>query len=623
MGYFIANLCPAFEKEAHSHATCEGIMSRAKTTVLVLGLFFLALPSVGMAQTQLTGALFGTLTAENSPYFITGGGADTVYVPPYYTLTIEPGVELHFGENNRLWVAGTLLVEGEPGDSVLFTAHGGGYPGAWKGIVLFSMGASGSVISRARIEYGEINLVFYETTATIANSSLYGASSNSIRIYAGSPTIQNCRISLTTIGQGGNAVAGQGGSARVWDCTLNGRSGGESGIKFFDGATPSIRNNTLGDFSNSGIELIDCYDAVVHGNVIANVDFRGIELQDNVIADISRNVVSGSRGPGIYVDGCTSITLLQNTIYNTGAGQVADKDGIFVGLETYSTLFCGNIVMGSTGYGVRSNSDAVDVHYSCFYNNASGSYGGQAYEGVGNLFENPQVHLGLQYHDPEFLRLQAGSPCIDACVCGEDDPDGTTGDIGARFYNQNEPPVIDSRIPASPNLVDLTWGEEVQFSVNAHDPEGEELAYHWYFKGELVSESSSADIRIFDDVGDTIRVEVDDGYYEGITTVTWIVGSVAAPEPVDEGVPDRFDVTRVYPNPFNATVQVHIAVPQTGDIRLHICDLLGRTVTSQSRRVQPGVHPFVFQGHTWASGVYFLRAECNGESRLQKLVLVR
>ncbi len=67
-------------------------------------------------------------------------------------------------------------------------------------------------------------------------------------------------------------------------------------------------------------------------------------------------------------------------------------------------------------------------------------------------------------------------------------------------------------------------------------------------------------------------------------------------------------LTALYPNPFNASVTVRIAVPQLADLRLEVYDLLGRHVeTLHSGAVQPGYRSWSWRGQG-ASGVYMLRA---------------
>ncbi len=77
----------------------------------------------------------------------------------------------------------------------------------------------------------------------------------------------------------------------------------------------------------------------------------------------------------------------------------------------------------------------------------------------------------LAYSNPN-LSLTQGSPCIDAGFPTWYDPDETRSDIGAIYYNQNIAPQIDEYSPIHLILSGYSWGDQVDFSVTAHDPEG-------------------------------------------------------------------------------------------------------------------------------------------------------
>jgi len=69
------------------------------------------------AVNNLEGSLSGTISAEFSPYEISGD----IYVAEGNTLTIEPGVELQFTGNYGFTVNGDLMAEGKPDSLITFT----------------------------------------------------------------------------------------------------------------------------------------------------------------------------------------------------------------------------------------------------------------------------------------------------------------------------------------------------------------------------------------------------------------------------------------------------------------------------------------------------------------------
>ena len=95
-----------------------------------------------------------TLTRKCSPYTLADGR--TLTVDGWY-LTIEPGVEVRFGENAHLEVGynqkGRLVAQGTEEAPITFTSAKRKEPGYWGGIRL-NDNAGGSVIDHAVLEYG-------------------------------------------------------------------------------------------------------------------------------------------------------------------------------------------------------------------------------------------------------------------------------------------------------------------------------------------------------------------------------------------------------------------------------------------------------------------------------------
>jgi hypothetical protein len=116
--------------------------------------------------------------------------------------------------------------------------------------------------------------------------------------------------------------------------------------------------------------------------------------------------------------------------------------------------------------------------------------------------------------------------------------------------------------------------------------------------------------------------------------IGWDVASEPQ-EPSDPGdtPPDRFAVTRVYPNPFNPQVNVdfvvEFSVPVPAEVRLDVFDLRGRLVA----QVGPTVYPTGPHSMTWngvassgakvASGIYFLRLLTGLGQEVRKVMLVK
>ncbi|MBS1261955.1 MAG: Thermophilic serine proteinase [Calditrichaeota bacterium] len=93
------------------------------------------------------------------------------------------------------------------------------------------------------------------------------------------------------------------------------------------------------------------------------------------------------------------------------------------------------------------------------------------------------------------------------------------------------------------------------------------------------------------------------------------------------GVPDEFSVGHAYPNPFNPSLAVDLALPAPGEVTVALYNVLGQRVAQSTARMSAGRHTVTLSaetsGGTLAAGVYLLRVTHAGEARTQKVVLAK
>ena len=100
---------------------------------------------------------------------------------------------------------------------------------------------------------------------------------------------------------------------------------------------------------------------------------------------------------------------------------------------------------------------------------------------------------------------------------------------------------------------------------------------------------------------------------------------------VDPGprVPATLQLDAPTPNPGRDAIRFRFALPSAGPARLTVHDVQGRLVSSLASGVQPaGWHALTWNGRQGrgprlAAGVYVVRLETSGDTRVRKLVLVR
>jgi len=90
-------------------------------------------------------------------------------------------------------------------------------------------------------------------------------------------------------------------------------------------------------------------------------------------------------------------------------------------------------------------------------------------------------------------------------------------------------------------------------------------------------------------------------------------------------LPNTFTISSTYPNPFNPATTVTVAMPERGNLKLEVYNLLGQRVATLAAGVQEaGWRSFVLDGSNLASGVYLLRAYVPDKlGQVKKITLVR
>jgi hypothetical protein len=96
-----------------------------------------------------------------------------------------------------------------------------------------------------------------------------------------------------------------------------------------------------------------------------------------------------------------------------------------------------------------------------------------------------------------------------------------------------------------------------------------------------------------------------------------------APE-TEDNVPRDVELYQNYPNPFNPGSMISYGIPTEARVSLTVHDVLGRTVMTLVDDLQgPGYHSVPFVASELASGVYFVRLQCEQIVRSRKMVLLK
>lgn len=91
-----------------------------------------------------------------------------------------------------------------------------------------------------------------------------------------------------------------------------------------------------------------------------------------------------------------------------------------------------------------------------------------------------------------------------------------------------------------------------------------------------------------------------------------------------EETPSQFVLFQNYPNPFNPTTKISFSIPESGDYKLEVYNILGQKVaTLIDAYLAPGIQEYSFSGANLPSGTYFYRLTGKNISLSNKMILMK
>ena len=93
---------------------------------------------------------------------------------------------------------------------------------------------------------------------------------------------------------------------------------------------------------------------------------------------------------------------------------------------------------------------------------------------------------------------------------------------------------------------------------------------------------------------------------------------------VDLGLPSKFELSQNYPNPFNPSTTISFTLPESGNIKLIVYNIIGQRITELVNGFQEaGIHTINFNGENLPSGFYFYRLETKNNVENRKMLLIK
>lgn len=265
------------------------------------------------ATTYVEGAIVQDTvwTLVDSPFVVSGD----IVVYSDAVLTIEPGVEVRFGEKFSLIVEGKLVANGTKDKMITFTSNKHDpETGDWSTIKF--NGTQSSSLVYCLIEYGINGITVENGFLDIQNSLIDGNSENGIIITDGNVEIKNSRIANNTMG--GIYIAG-GGQVTIQNNVIGGNG---DGIILTGNLTSevNIQHNEILLNEQSGILFeTNTHDNIVILNNTLSANSYGFYVSTNASTYITRNYVLENT-VGIFYQKGKNHTAYFNDIYNNNLG---------------------------------------------------------------------------------------------------------------------------------------------------------------------------------------------------------------------------------------------------------------------------------------------------------------
>ncbi|HEX2865685.1 MAG TPA: T9SS type A sorting domain-containing protein [Ignavibacteriales bacterium] len=227
-------------------------------------------------------------------------------------------------------------------------------------------------------------------------------------------------------------------------------------------------------------------------------------------------------------------------------------------------------------------------------------------------------------------------------------PVGNANELVSKFIVHNE--AIDSEMAASGgSLGQLTGGtkKDVVISNKITDPSRPRhvVIYGWHrLDGAAIQPLTNIHIDTYVDYSHGIRlldsdITIDGQSYSISKVLTdpalySILSSEGAPmsqpgyikaagAPLGH-TPGGFGLFQNYPNPFNPVTVIPYQIPEAGNVKIVIIDILGREVANiLDREVPAGRHEIRFNAQDLPGGIYFCHLKSGSYSETRKLVLLK
>ncbi|NQT63755.1 MAG: T9SS type A sorting domain-containing protein [Candidatus Marinimicrobia bacterium] len=189
------------------------------------------------------------------------------------------------------------------------------------------------------------------------------------------------------------------------------------------------------------------------------------------------------------------------------------------------------------------------------------------------------------------------------------------------LWNEHSPSLMASEIiidPNNPTHLYLATTDSVFFS----DDFGESWSDYTFNISEI---SFGLQRLTYDSINNRLFAG---SYWSGLYSLDLNTVAIDREDLIELG-PNRYKITKIYPNPFNPSTTIQYDLPENSDVSLVIYDVTGREVKNLVSKMQsPGSYNVSWDGsgrdgQQLAGGMYFARLQAGEYSSVVKMVYLR
>ncbi|MFT6844895.1 MAG: hypothetical protein ACJAUV_001083 [Flavobacteriales bacterium] len=376
-------------------------------------------------------------STDNSPYFLPKG----ISIADECSLTISEGVTVFTGHQQDIEILGNFSATGSPTKPIVFDA----IESEWGGLKLKT---ANDTVRLSNVVFRHASYSRYDSTLfnaalsvnqsnVVISNSLFEHNRRCIYSKHASVHIDNCVFKTSNNGEKVNL---QFTKAITENSTFEYTYGDNDALDYDAVFNGIIQNNTLLGGEDDGIDIgqidgVACKDVLITGNLSSNYKDKAVSVgEESTNIMIQRNLLLFSNS-GASIKDNSSAHLYHNTIYGNKIGVACYEKHEGFGGGIADVVNC--IISNSDSLAFFSkNSSQLSVSYSLVYP--------QQYDAVEMVYNAPSF-INLTSFD-----LSESSPAIDkgTNIIGSDE-DGTTPDLGAKYFKQTN--ITEARVSIFPN----------------------------------------------------------------------------------------------------------------------------------------------------------------------------